>query len=90
MQELAKEYKQSLKLLNKRINELTMQKYNSDDHEKDLLKERLKPLLSMQKDTLEVTKVIENYSKRSYWRDEKYTCNTRKHRKFIYVEPIYD
>jgi hypothetical protein len=93
MQELANEYKKSLKLLNKRINELILQKsilQSINDPQLDELKERLKILLSMQRDTKEVIEVILHYHERGYWRDERYTCNARKSRKFIYVEPIYD
>ena len=98
MKELAKEYKKSLKALNKRINDivllriklLAVTKSPAEDPEIIDLIDRLKPLRIMRKDLIEVTREVENYYVKGWWRSEKYTLNARKSRKFIYCEPIYN
>lgn len=98
MRELAKEYKKSIMLLKQRVNELEEIKEfltsRTKDPEKDPdiieLNERLKPLRNMLNDLKEVTREVEHYYDRWWWRSEKYTCNARKSRRYIYAEPIYD
>mgnify|MGYP000843895814 FL=1 len=98
MRQLAKEYKQSAVLIDKRIKELTKIKKFLEARTKNpgsdpKIKElncRLKDLNRMMKDLKEVTKEIEHYYDKGWWRSEKYTLNQRKARRFIYVEPIYD
>jgi len=95
VKELAEEYKKSITMLNKRITELQKVKdfltAHTKDPEKDPevieLKDRLKPLVTMLNDLREVTREIEHYYDRSWWRSEKYTCNARKSRRFIYSRP---
>jgi len=98
MKELANQYKQSAEPIKKRISELTRLKEFLEARTKNpeinpeiiAIKERLGPLKNMLKDMTEITKEIEHYYDRWWWRSEKYTLNQRKVRKFIYVEPIYD
>ena len=93
MKELAREYKESLRILNQRINELTelkikLQETSKDpEHDPDIieLNERLEPLLTMQRDAREVVAVVKNYYRKEYWRSEEYTLNSRKSRKHVYV-----
>lgn len=85
MKELAKEYKQSLKLLSNRVNELRIQKaelalqpYNPiREGEMEELSLRLKPLNAMLSDLKAVAKEVENYYDRSWWRSETFTLNQR-------------
>lgn len=94
-QELGKDYIRSLEILNDRIKEinseiksLEMSITNKEDRMKnyeielriDDIKDRLKPLLEMQRDVREAGKEVLNYYNRSWWRSEKYTINTRKSR----------
>jgi uridine kinase len=95
VKELAKEYKASMCLLSNRIKELVSLKIqlqeSSKDPEKDPdvidLNDRINKLSLMQRDTQEVTKEVEHYFDRWWWRSEKYTLNSRKARKFIYAGP---
>lgn len=99
MQELARQYKESLSILNKRIKELsdrmyveisTCKKMKQDpDRNFDIidLKDRLKHLVSMANDLREVTKEVQHYYDRWWWRSEALTCNQRKPRSFIYAGP---
>lgn len=85
VKELAKEYKQSLKLLSKRINDLNIQKRELAlqpysiirEGELEELRQRLKPLNSMLSDLKTLTKEVENYYDRSWWRSETFTLNQR-------------
>ncbi|MHB8061273.1 MAG: hypothetical protein ACYDG2_01360 [Ruminiclostridium sp.] len=85
MKELAKEYKLSLRILNERINELKSQKDMlalkpySPVREGNIeeIKARLKPLNSMQSDLKAVSKEVEYYYDRSWWRSETFTLNQR-------------
>lgn len=85
MRELAKEYKQSLKLLSNRVNELRIQKqalalqpYSPiREGEMEELSLRLKPLNAMLSDLKLVAKEVENYYDRSWWRSETFTLNQR-------------
>ncbi len=85
MNELAKEYKQSLKILIQRINELKEQKKMlalqsySPEREGDIeeLRDRLKPLNSMLSDLKAVTKEVEHYYDRGWWRSEAFTLNQK-------------
>lgn len=85
MKELAKEYKQSLRLLSKRINELQIDKRNlalqdySPEREGAIedIRLRLKPLNAMLSDMKTVTKEVEHYYDRSWWRSETFTLNQR-------------
>lgn len=85
MEELAKEYKQSLKLLSKRINELKIQKrklalqpYSLErEGELEEIRLRLKPLNAMISDLKTVTKEVERYYDRGWWRSEAFTLNQR-------------
>lgn len=85
MKELAKVYRQSLRLLSKRINELNIEKRKlalqeycpERDGEIEELRQRLKPLNSMLSDLKAVTKEVENYYDRSWWRSETFTLNQR-------------
>ncbi len=85
MKELAKEYKQSLRLLSKRINELKIQKQElalqpySPEREGEIeeLRQRLKPLNSMLSDLKTVSKEVEHYYDKGWWRSEAFTLNQR-------------
>lgn len=85
MKELAKEYKQSLRLLSKRINELkierrklALQDYSLErEGELDELRLRLKPLNAMLSDLKTVTKEVDHYYDRGWWRSEAFTLNQR-------------
>ena len=85
MKELAVEYKFSLKALNKRVTELKSQKDElalqqySPQRESQIeeMRERLKPLNSMLSDLKAVTKEVEHYYDRSWWRSETFTLNQR-------------
>lgn len=91
---LEAEYKESLDLLNNRISDLTRQRdfleARTRDPEKDPaiieLDDRLRPLKAMQADLREVTKEVEHYYEKSWWRSEKYTFNKYiKPRQFVYA-----
>ncbi len=85
MKELAKEYKWSLRLLSKRIDELNIEKrmlalqdYSPErEGEIEEIRARLKPLNSMLSDLKSVTKEVEHYYDRSWWRSEAFTLNQR-------------
>ena len=85
MRELAKEYKQSLKILNQRVTELkdqkaelTLQPYSPiREGEMEEIRARLKPLNSMLSDLKTVSKEVEHYYDRSWWRSETFTLNQR-------------
>lgn len=85
MKELAKEYKQSLRLLSKRISKLkievsklALQEYSPErDKELEELRARIKLLSSMLPDLKAVTKEVDHYYDRSWWRSETYTTNSR-------------
>lgn len=85
MKELVKEYKQSIKILNTRINELksqentlALQEYSPiREEEIEELRQRLKPLNSMLSDLKMVMKEVEHYYDRSWWRSEMFTLNRR-------------
>lgn len=47
----------------------------------NLLKERLSPLLNIYRTTREIGREAANYYEGSWWRSEKYTCNSRKSRR---------
>lgn len=89
LKQLAKEYKKSLRPLNKRIHklqgELKKLKGNkkSDKAHIQVLQDRLKPLLSMRDDLRQITTEMKYYYKPGWWRSEKYTCNRRKARRYI-------
>lgn len=97
--ELANDYKQSLKLLNTRIKEISDTRdlainncrRHHNDPEKDPevigLKDRLKPLIIMASELQEVTREVRHYYDRRWWRNETLTFNQRKSRSFIYVGP---
>lgn len=95
MKELANEYKRSADILNKRVIELQKVKDFLTTHTKDPetdpqiieLNDRLKPLVNMLNDLKEITREINHYYDKGWWRSEKYTLNKRKSRKFIYSEP---
>ena len=85
MKELAKEYKQSLKILNQRVTELKDQKAELALQPYSLIREgeleelslRLKPLNAMLSDLKAVAKEVEYYYDRSWWRSETFTLNQR-------------
>lgn len=85
MKELAKEYKQSLRLLSKRItglkikvSKLALQDYSPErDKELEELRARIKLLNSMLPDLKAVTKEVEHYYDKGWWRSETYTQNSR-------------
>lgn len=95
MRELVPGYKQAIKLLDNRISELVrlrdfLQARTRDPEQLGMieeLNERLKPLRSMLNDLREVTREVEHYYDRSWWRSEELTCNQRKSRRFIYAGP---
>ena len=98
MKELIPKYKESIKLLSSRIEELNKIRsflishtLNPDKDPKIItLNVRINPLKEMLNDLKKVTQEVKNYYERGWWRSEKYTLNQRKSRKYIYVEPIYD
>ena len=85
MEELAKSYKQSIKLLSKRVTELRIQKqelalqpYSPErEGEMEELRQRLKPLNSMLSDLKTVSKEVEHYYDKGWWRSEAFTLNQR-------------
>lgn len=85
MKQIVMEYKKSLKLLTERINELNNQKdmlarksYSPErECNIDDIRDRLKPLNAMLKDLKAVTKEVEHYYDRSWWRSEEFTLNQR-------------
>lgn len=89
MKELAREYRKSLKMITRRVNDLKPilkqleqnPKKNIDQIEE--LRLRFKPLLSMQRDLQEVSREVEHYYDRSWWRSEKYTHNRKKSRQTV-------
>jgi len=99
VQELAKDYKQSLKILNQGIKDLAeKEKYlksklsrsASEDYEVKGIPDRLKILKNMQTDLAETTREVKNYYVKGWWRSGKYTFNQNKPKPAIYSEPIYD
>ena len=86
MKDLAREYMKSLETLNMRIAELNTElkkltaasRYPERDPGVLDLKERLKPLMSIQKELKEVQKEIENYYMPGWWRSSQYTCNVER------------
>lgn len=95
--QLAKEYKESLRLLTGRISILKIklkemeQDRNTSKSDIRELRQRLKPLMAMQRDLREISKEVKNYYVRSWWRSERYTCNSRKARRFIpYIRNIFE
>jgi hypothetical protein len=97
LSEIAEDYKIALTTLNNGIKELSCMRdaaimecwKNRIDPKHDgtvcSIVNRLKPLIEMQKDLREVTKEVEHYYDRGWWRSEAYTCNKRKSRSFIYA-----
>lgn len=85
MKKLVEEYKQSLKALTGRINELNYElqeiKADSEAPEKDpdviAMEERIKPLKRLLAELKEVTKEVERYYVPGHWRSEKLTCNKK-------------
>lgn len=85
MKELAKEYKQSLKQLSNRVNELKIQRQELAlqpyspirEGEMEEIRARLKPLNAMLSDLKAVAKEVEHYYDRSWWRSEAFTLNQR-------------
>ena len=78
MKDLAKEYKQSIKLITERIKTL-------EDPD------RIKPLKLLKKEALEVTKEIEHYFDKGWWRSEKYTLNARHSApRYLYFGCVHD
>lgn len=97
MKELAKEYKQSLKLLNKGINRVQAEKCRllsapeTDYVELIEANHRLRLLASMQQDLREVTKEVEHYYDKGWWRSERHTLNSRHSvRRYIYTGYLYE
>lgn len=86
------QYRESLVLINIRINELTLNRDLQLDKNGLFydLSDRIKILSEMQEELRVMVVEIENYYKKGWWRDEKITCNARKPRKLVYREPIYD
>jgi hypothetical protein len=85
VKELATQYRKSISLLNKGITKL------KNEPSGDYIEERIKILNNMLNDLREVTKEIENYYKKGWWRSGKYTLNQNKPRAAeIYSEPIYN
>lgn len=99
MKELANKYKVSLSILNNGIKELSDRKDAAIavcrklhvDPKKDNavceLNDRLRPLIDMLNDLKEVTKEVDHYYDKGWWRNEALTCNQRKSRSFIYAGP---
>lgn len=83
MRKLANEYKKSIVLLSGRVDELKLLKKKLEDASADPVKdpdvievkERLKPLLEMQKDLRTLEKEVRNYYDRKWWRSPEFTCN---------------
>jgi len=88
-EQLAREYKKSLQLLNSRIavlkNRLKKLEKKRKLHKEEIreLRQRLEPLMAMQRDLREITREVKNYYIRSWWRSEKYTCNNRRARRAV-------
>lgn len=100
-EQLAREYKKSLKLISNRINILRkeLNKIEKDcqlsKEEKRLrnreLRERLKPLYAMHRDLRCIYWTVKNYYEPGWWRSEKYTCNSRKTRRpVLYIGNIFE
>lgn len=85
MQQLANEYKKSIAIMGRRIDELKkLLKHLEDispDPKKDpeviAVKARLKPLVKMHKDLKALEKEVRNYYSRSWWRSPEFTCNKK-------------
>jgi hypothetical protein len=98
LKDLAKEYRRSAVLLKNRIGKLTdsrdflVKRTKDPDEDPDIieLSGRLKPLKNMLADLQEVTREVNHYYDRWWWRSEKYTLNARKSRKFKFSRPVYD
>ena len=100
--ELAKEYRLSIKLLNRRIAELTEEKLKlhtniprrkqsaSEIEEREekiaILDIRLKPLISMRNELALVAREVAHYYDLSWWRSPDYTMNCGKGVKYTYGE----
>lgn len=97
MKQLGKEYRKSLRQLNKRIHTLRseLKKLESDKKSDKAhiqeLKHRLKPLLAMQRDLRELSQEVSKYYIPGWWRSEKYTFNRRKARRYIpYFRNVFE
>ena len=85
MQQLANEYKKSIAIMGRRIDELKKNLKHleeiSPDPKKDpeviALKDRLKPIVEMHKDLKALEKEVRNYYSRSWWRSPEFTCNKK-------------
>lgn len=85
MKNLAIEYKKSIKMLVNGINKF------KNDSPSNFDEEKIKNLNNMLNDLREVTKEVENYYTKGWWRSGKYTLNQNKPRATeIYTEPIYN
>ena len=93
-EELAKEYWASLQLVSGRLKVLRCQ-LNEVLHNKEMpkherkiqaseLRDRIRPLYAMQRDLRGVYYTIKNYYKPGWWKDENYTCTTRKTRRTVF------
>lgn len=95
MKELIEEYKKTMEILNERVKELVIMRaclvFHAEDPEKDPgiaeVDKRLTDLRSILKDVKEVTKEIEHYFDKRWWRSEKYTLNARKSRRILHAGP---
>jgi hypothetical protein len=82
---LASEYELSIRSLNERISalksEMVEMKTSSVDPNKDpgiiALKDRLKPLVEIKKDLLEISKEVSGYYHRNHWRSAAFTCSKK-------------
>ena len=86
-EELSKEYRKSLKQLNSRINELTETKTNLQSESEIIqIEERLKPLRNMQRELAILSREVQRYYEKSWYRSPDYSFNARKGRgqKFMY------
>ena len=100
--EIASDYKMAIKIVRLRIAKLSEMRDEAISVCKILciepetdpsvieLKDRIRPLQNMLNDLAEVTREVQNYYDRSWWRSGKYTFNQNKPRPAIYCEPVYD
>lgn len=94
MDNLVKEYKASLQLINNRItmlkselDKLEKNKRISEDEKKlqaNEIKDRLRSLYPIQRDLRGVHITVKNYYVRGWWRNEDYTCNQRRARRVVF------
>lgn len=74
LQEMAREYEDSARMLSTRLRELRAQLYQSTDREECWrLRQRIRILSEVLTQTRELSRLMAHYYERGCWRNEKYT-----------------